>query len=59
MDKQNKLCLSSQFPRLPQADIDAFNGLPVGWISDALDRQSAMPHIIKPVTIKPNLPALP
>ena len=44
--------MSIQSVRVPKADIDAFNGLPVGWISDALDRQSAMPHIIKPVTHK-------
>jgi len=52
MDTQKKLRLSGQFTRLPQADIDAFNGLPVGWISDALDRQAALPHLIKPVTQK-------
>lgn len=50
MDPHTSLFLSDSFTRLSEADIEAFTGLPVGWISDALDRKAALPHSIKPVT---------
>ena len=50
MSQHKSLRLSANFTRLAEADIEAFSDLPVGWISDALNRNAALPHSIRPVT---------
>lgn len=50
MSQHKSLRLSANFTRLAESDIEAFSDLPVGWISDALNRNAALPHSIRPVT---------
>ena len=50
MGPPKTLRLSDSFTRLTEADIQVFTDLPVGWISDALNRKAALPHSIKAVT---------
>ena len=47
MSQHKSLRLSANFTRLAEPDIEAFSDLPVGWISDALNRNAALPHSIR------------
>lgn len=52
MAEPAQLKIRRNFPRPSSAQIKAFETAPTGWVVDALGRRGALPHWIRPLTLK-------